>query len=225
MLSRSTALKPIAIKNAASQNSAYQRALSDRSSRTDASSASRRQSENTSDCPEKLLFAKDVDVDHALRSAKQNRFRRPPSTQTSRSPDYRAELLAEDHVPEHMIASLDISAQEPPPDLSSSVVSTWTHIYEHQAAQDQAHDDFVNGIIDELDKSFTPTLEKHSNIEQSSSHVEGSEHASDATNPVREPEWLRSMWWKRGSMDGLRKDIPRGPYDSRHTHSEYGSSF
>lgn len=225
MLSRSTALKPIAIKNAASKENTYHRAPSNQSPSTVASSARSRQSENTSDCPERLLFARDEDFDECRRSAEKTRFRWPPSSQTSRSPDHRGKSLAEDHVSEHMIASLDLSAQEPPPDLSSSVVSTWTHIYEYQAADYQAHDEFVNDIIDELDESFTATLEKHDDDEEASSNVERSEHGSATSSPTREPEWFRSMWWRRGSMGGLRRDIPCRPYDSRHTHAEYGSSF
>lgn len=92
-----------------------------------------------------------------------------------------------------MIASLDTLAQEPPPDLSSSVVSTWTHVYEHLVGDHHAHDEFASDTIDELDKSFTPTLEKHDNDEETSSNVEGSEHGSSATSPAREPDWLRSM--------------------------------
>lgn len=192
MLSRSTALKPIAIKNAASTDNANDRAPYDRIASSLASSTSSRQSENASDCPEKLLFARDENLDEGRRSTRKSRFRfrKPPSSKTSRSPDYRGELLAEEHVSEHLIASLDLAAQEPPPDLSSSVVSTWTHIYEHQAADLQAHAEFANHVIDELDKSFTPTLDLHDNDEETISKGERSEHGSDATSPAREPEWF-----------------------------------
>ncbi|KAF2163766.1 hypothetical protein M409DRAFT_25949 [Zasmidium cellare ATCC 36951] len=203
-----------------------------RSPSTIASSASSAHSENTSNFPAKLLFALKEDVEEAQRRARQARAHNKPApssrTSRSRSPDSRGESHG-DGVVEHMTTSLDLAAQEPPPDLSSSVVSDWNHVYEKQEADRRAVE-AENKVLDELDRSFTPTVGKYENEDEDAEsyhdHVRGREHVSETTTqPPPEPEWFEGMWWRRGSMDGVRRDIPRGAYDSRHTHVEYGSSI
>ncbi|KAK4503724.1 hypothetical protein PRZ48_004639 [Zasmidium cellare] len=225
MLTRGGALKPILPEFAKSPDrhrGCSSAGSSVRSSFLLASSAGTEHSANTSDFPEKLLFARKEVVEEAQRRARHVRRRNPPSSRTSRSPDCRGQESHEHEVTEHMTTSLDLSAQEAPPDLSNSVVSDWNHIYERQAADRRAQE-ADNAVLDELEKSFTPTLEKYDRDDDSEREEE---HASEATTQeASEPEWLKGMWWRRGSMDGLRRDIPRGAYDSRHTHVDYGSSI
>lgn len=227
MLTRGGALKAIPRETAKSPDrhrGCSSAGSSVRSSSLLASSAGTEHSANTSDFPEKLLFARKEVVEEAQRRARGARRRNPPSSRTSRSPDFRGQESHEHEVTEHMTTSLDLSAQEAPPDISSSVVSDWNHIYEKQAAVRRAQE-ADNAVLDELERSFTPTLEKYDHDGETDSDVPERVVSEATTQPASDPEWLKGAWWRRRSMDGLRRDFPRGAYDSRHTHVDYGSSI
>lgn len=194
---------------------------------SNSTSRSTRSSDDTEDHPERLLLARRSEYDAR---GEETPPRKQASSQTSRSPAIPCSYVpGYDEEISDMASSLDLSAQEPPPDLSSSVMSSWSLVYEECEAQRQQQEalqrehEAANVVLDELDKTFTPTVEKPGDRarKQAARH----EDCSHTTPSTPEPEWFAEAWWKENSTDGKRRELPRGGYDSRFTHVVYGSSF